>query len=85
MAAINHLADKSGSTVELVAALTDEQLREQLAYYQNRRDTAVDTGDGIYQSAAYNRHRHDLHAATVESELLKRGLSLDHGASSSGS
>jgi hypothetical protein len=83
MAAINHLADKTGNTVELVEQLTDEQLTEQLAYYQHRRDTAHDTGDGVYNSAAYNRHRHDLHAATVESEMLKRGLSLDHDSSSS--
>lgn len=85
MAAINHLEGKSGYTEALLRDLTDEQLREQLAYYQNRRDTAEDTGEGMYNSAAFNRHRHDLHAATVESEMLSRGLSLDHDSSSSGS
>jgi hypothetical protein len=85
MPATNHLADKSGSTIELVAALSDDELREQLAYYQHRRDTATDTGSGVYQSAAYNRYRHNIHAGMVEGELLKRGLSLDHDSSSSGS
>lgn len=85
MAAIDHLADKSGNTIELVAALTDDELREQLAYYQHRRDTAQDTGEGIYKSAAYAQHRHDLHAGMVESEILSRGLSLDHDSTSSGS
>jgi hypothetical protein len=83
MTAVNHLADKSGLTVELIADLTDEQLREQLEYYQHRRDTAKDTGEGVYKSAAYARYRHDIHAGMVESEILGRGLSLDHGSVSS--
>jgi hypothetical protein len=78
MTATNHLADKTGNTVELLEQLTDQQLTEQLAYYQHRRDTAQDTGEGVYKSAAYARHRHDRHTAMVESEILRRGLNLDH-------
>jgi hypothetical protein len=43
--ATNHLASKSGTTQDLLRQLTDDQLQEQIKYWQVQREAARDRDD----------------------------------------
>lgn len=45
MAAINHLKGKTGTTVDLLNALTDEQLQDQIDFLRERREQERISGD----------------------------------------
>jgi hypothetical protein len=63
MTAINHLQDKTGGTVELLEQLTDQQIAEQIEYYQAMREVA---------ESAFSKWRYSREIAQAESVLAKR-------------
>jgi len=70
MTAINHLTNKSGYTHELLAALTDTELDEQIEYFMERRNWYRDNPDEVkpespYRSHAYASYRYSNMAAAA--------------------
>lgn len=70
MAAVDHLSSRGGLTVELLRTLTDEQLDEQIEWYQERRDWYHTTPDAmkpesVYKSHAYAAYRYSNWVATA--------------------
>jgi hypothetical protein len=59
---MNQLEGKTGRTVELLEALTDEQLAEQVEYFREKHSA----------TAGYNRWRWGRQLALADAELEKR-------------
>ena len=68
-AAVDHLANRSGTHVDLLRTLTDDELREQATWYRDQAST----------TATYPAHRYRNLAQTVDLILNERtghGLTL---------
>lgn len=77
--ATDHLKGKTGYTHELIAALTDAELEEQLVFYGERQRMHLNTPDepGVtrYKSHAYAAYRYANWVGMVLTERRKRGFS----------
>ena len=73
---VDHLAGKTGYTQALIAALTDDELGEQLAYFQageaRHRGTPDEEGVTRYKSHAYAAYRYSNWVGMVEGEQRHR-------------
>jgi hypothetical protein len=76
---IDHLAGKTGYTHELIAALTDVELDDQLAYFRAGAQAHLNQPDPegatMYQSHAYAAFRYGNWVGMVLTERRSRGLS----------
>ena len=74
-----HLTGKSGYTHELLAALTDDELDEQIAHYRERRRWYRSNADEVkpvspYKPHAYAAYRYGIWIDMAEAEQAKRHL-----------
>src|SRR6478672_4679869 len=84
---IDHLANKSGNTVELLAQLTDAELDEQIAFYRQREDwyrstPTPDAVTSVYRSHSYAAYRYGSWvgmAETVRRVRLRESGRLEPG------